>query len=370
MTPHSEAELCEIISTASTPLRIKGGGTRQALGNAVASTEQLGLEKLSGITTYEPGALTLVAKAGTPLTMIEETLAQERQQLAFEPIDHRKLLGTKGQSTIGAVAACNISGPRRLQAGACRDSLIGIRAVDGLGKVFKNGGRVMKNVTGYDLVKLLAGSFGTLGVISEVSFKVQPKPVASATIVLHRQNLDQAIALMTKALGSPNDISAAAFIPTRQEVYLRIEGLKGSVSIRTDALRSLFAAEEITVINGPSKGAKLWSGIGAADDLAGHKGDIWRISTKPSDAPLITQRIQSQTDAQFQYDWGGGLIWAAVPEGFDLRGAVAPLNGHAFLLRGDHMRAFHPLDPILETIQQGLRAKFDPKQVLNPGIMG
>ena len=187
--PASEAELAEAVRGSAGPLRIVGGGTRSGLGHAVEG-DALETGGLSGITLYEPGALTLVARAGTPLAEIEAALASEGQQLPFEPMDHRGIFGTDGSPTIGGVVAANISGPRRIQAGACRDSLIGVRFVDGRGDVVKNGGRVMKNVTGYDLVKLMAGSHGTLGVLSEVSFKVLPKPEAVGTVTVRDHSLE------------------------------------------------------------------------------------------------------------------------------------------------------------------------------------
>ena len=195
MKPTSEAELADAIRASAakgTKLHIRGGGTRAGLGHGVTG-QLVDTTGLKGVALYEPGALTIVAAAGTPLETIEKTLAKEGQRLPFEPMDHRALYGTNGKSTIGGVVAANVSGPRRIQAGACRDSLIGVRFVDGEGTVIKNGGRVMKNVTGYDLVKLMAGSHGTLGVLSEVAFKVLPMPEAGATVIVHGLDTDKGL---------------------------------------------------------------------------------------------------------------------------------------------------------------------------------
>ncbi|MDP1576710.1 MAG: FAD-binding protein, partial [Cypionkella sp.] len=237
MRPASESELSEIILGAQA-LHIQGGGTR-SVGHAVG--EVLDTSGLSGIELYEPGALTLVARSGTPLAEIEALLASERQRLAFEVPDMRALLGRQGVSTIGGVVASNASGPRRVQVGACRDALLGVRFVDGRGDVIKNGGRVMKNVTGYDLVKLMAGSKGALGVLSEISFKVQAMPEASVALVAER-DVPQGLADLRAALGSPYDISGAAWAQGR--AMIRLEGMAGSVAYRAGKLQDLLGFKQ------------------------------------------------------------------------------------------------------------------------------
>ncbi|MFT4961544.1 MAG: glycolate oxidase FAD binding subunit, partial [Paracoccaceae bacterium] len=209
MNPSSEAELAEMVAAATGALAIQGGGTR---GVSVPGTV-LSLAGLSGVDLYEPGSLTIVAGAGTPLAAIEAVLSEQNQRLAFEPMDHRGLMGTTGEPTIGGVVAANVSGPRRIQAGACRDFLLGVRFVDGAGVAIKNGGRVMKNVTGYDLVKLLAGSWGTLGVLSQVSLKVLPVSETQMTLMIRDVDVQGAVATMSRALGSPFEVSGAAFCP-------------------------------------------------------------------------------------------------------------------------------------------------------------
>ncbi|MEF3048583.1 FAD-binding protein [Pseudotabrizicola sp. L79] len=360
MRPATEEELAVCIRDAKGPLAIMGGGTRSI---ALTEGEVLSTSALRGIELYEPGALTLVALAGTPLAEIEATLAKERQRLPFEVPDMRGLLGRDGTSTIGGVVAANASGPRRVQAGACRDSLIGVRMVTGDGAIIKNGGRVMKNVTGYDLVKLVAGAWGTLGVLTEVSFKLLPVPAASATLVLRGLSDAQAVAAMSAALGSPYEVSGAAHLPG-EGTFLRIEGFAASVAYRTDRLREHLAAHGTVEVE---ENAARWPGLRDVAAFHGRAGDVWRLSVKPSDAPAITARLGADA---VQYDWGGGLIWALVPEGTDLRARLGAFQGHATRIRGQGPGAFQPEPSAIAALTQGLRAKFDPRGLFNTGLMG
>lgn len=373
MTPTSENELAEAIRSAAGPLRISGGGTR-GIGAPVVG-ETLSASALSGITLYEPGALTLVAQAGTPVAEIEAALAKENQRLAFEPMDHRTLLGTKGEPTIGGIVAGNVSGPRRIAVGACRDHALGVRFVDGAGTVIKNGGRVMKNVTGYDLVKLLTGSYGTLGVLSEVSLKVLPKPDHEAMLILHGLGPEQAVAAMSAALGSPYEVTGAAYaaVDGAQVVMIRLEGFEKSVGYRLSAMKDTLAAfGEMSDMAG-AESARAWQDIRDVAGFAAGDGDVWRVSVKPSDAPELTTRMGD--DCTVMLDWGGGLIWVQAPAGTDLRSRLGAFDGHATLIRASletraALSVFQPENPVVATLSQGLRAKFDPRGILNPGLMG
>ncbi len=374
MTPRTEDELAEMVRAANAPLRIEGGGTRGMA--ARVEGEALSTAGLSGISLYEPGALTLVAQAGTPLAEVEQALAKEGQRLAFEPMDHRGLLGSAGTPTIGGVVAGNVSGPRRIQLGACRDFLLGVRFVDGSGRVVKNGGRVMKNVTGYDLVKLMAGSHGTLGVLTEVSLKVLPAPAATGMLVCEGLEDAPAVAALSAALGSPYEVTGAAHVPGPDggaaRTMIRIEGFPNSVGYRLEELRKLLTAHgDFAPQSDPETVLSAWEAVRDVRDFAEASGNVWRLSVKPSDAPGI---VASLNGVQAIYDWGGGLVWLRVPEGFDdarIRAAVDARGGHATLVRGrSNLPAFHPAAGPTAALEAGLRARFDPRGRLNPGLMG
>ncbi len=358
MRPGTEAELAETIRSATGPVAVRGGATRSI---GVASGDELETGGLAGVELYEPGALTLVVRAGTPLAQVEAVLAGERQRLAFEVPDMRGPLARDGVSTIGGVVAANASGPRRVQVGACRDSLLGVRFVDGTGTVIKNGGRVMKNVTGYDLVKLMAGSWGTLGVLSEVSFRVQAVPEAEATLRCEGLDVRGAVAALALAMGSPYDVSGAAWSPA-SGALVRVEGLAGSVAYRAGALLNRLGTGWDVV-----EGAALWRGIRDVSAFAGVPGAVWRVAVKPSDAPDVLAAL-GPVLRDVVMDWAGGLLWVLVDEGAAVRQATR--GGHATRVRGaGDGPEFHPEAPAVAQLSAGLRAKFDPRGILNRGVM-
>lgn len=363
LRPETEEELADMVRASSADgLAIVGGGTRD-LGHPSAGA-RLVTGGLSGITLYEPGALTLVARAGTPLAEVEAALAGEGQILPFEPWDARRLSGAGGASTVGGMAAVNASGPRRIQAGACRDCMIGVRFVDGTGAVVKNGGRVMKNVTGLDLVKLMAGSHGTLGILTEVAFKVLPRPEAVTTLVLSGLDAASAGRAMRDALATPFQVSAAAHVGG--DTLLRLEGFAGSVAYRARALAAALAS------SGSARTEdRDWADIRDASSFAGREGVVWRVSVRPSDGPALGARLAG---CELAFDWGGGLVWVLAPEDLDLRAAMAGIAGHATLVRAPaparaRWGVFHPEPPAVATLSASLKARFDPRGVLNPGRM-
>lgn len=375
MTPTTEQELAEAIASAKGPLSIRGGGTRP-IGRPVVG-EVLETSGLSGITLYEPGALTLVVKAGTPVTEVEATLAAEGQRLAFEPMDHRPLLGTEGTPTMGGIAAANVSGPRRIQVGAARDFMLGVRFVDGMGNLVKNGGRVMKNVTGYDLVKLMAGSFGTLGVLSEVSFKVLPVAERALTLTLHGQTASESVASISKAMGSPYEITGAAHLD--QATHLRIEGTESSTAYRAEQLRILLGGD-IVISDDQLAQQSLWQSIRDVAPL-GSAINVWRVSMTPSKAPALLEMIRKNHEIELMMDWAGGLLWigyngdaASLHEALQ-SGIYHHGGGHVTLVKAplearQSLSVFQPEPRAIAALTQGLRGRFDPRGILNAGLMG
>jgi glycolate oxidase FAD binding subunit len=373
--PKSEADIAEIVRAGQT-LEIKGGGTRSGLGPAIDADAVLSTQSLSGVTSYDPGALNIVVAAGTPVETVVSTLAAEGQYLPFEPVDHRFLLGSSGAPSIGAIVAGNISGSRRILTGACRDSLIGVRFVNGVGEAISNGGRVMKNVTGYDLVKLLCGSWGTLGVLTEVSFKVLPKPERATTLQIDGLDISQAVQAMAAALSSPFEVSGAAHEPgPDSRTYIRVEGFDAQVDYRIGKLKTLIGGDE-ALIEGDAH-CDLWCKIRNAKAFAGDDRSVWRISVPPSEAPRFVEAIGAKTNANMLLDWGGGLIWASLDAHLGaapIQSAIDQAGGHATLTRGNEslrgsVNVLRPDGPRIAALEDALRRKFDPNGILNPGRM-
>ena len=382
LNPRDEADLADCIIKAASekePLEIVGGGSKRALGRPVLAKKTLSIAHHNGISLYEPGALTIVAKSGTPLSEVEAALARENQRLSFEPMDYRPLLGEASEPTIGGTVATNTSGPRRIQSGACRDSLIGVRFVNGEGEIIKNGGRVMKNVTGLDLVKLMCGSYGTLGVLSEVSFKVLPMNEREATLLIHGQTIETAVKKLAQALGSPFEVTGAAIVAEAAgtTAALRVEGFSGQVDYKLGNLAELLGGDS-TVLESVAHKA-FWARVRNVEDFAGHDTPVWKISVKPSDAPRVIAEVRSKMDANVMLDWGGGLIWLELPESSTahpkkIREIISAFGGHATLIRAsEEIRSstsvFHPEAARLAALSRDLRSKFDPFGILNPGRM-
>ena len=391
--PTSIDELREAIGTAlaaEEPVELIAGGTKRGLGRPLQTPHVIDLTRLSGIHDHVPNELVLTAGAATRLTAIDRALNSAGQMLAFEPPDWRALLGqVHGSPTLGGILACNLSGPRRIKAGAARDHFLGFSAVSGRAEAFKAGGKVVKNVTGYDLPKLMAGSYGTLAALAEVTVKVLPRPETAATVLITGVAPDDAVQAMAAALGSPHEISGAAYIPaaTRRPaplpaatgiVALRVEGPEPSVVFRRDALLvELAGAEKLAL--GDADTAAVWRDIANVVPLAGlAERAVWRVSVAPSRGAEVAQSIARQVDTMWFLDWGGGLLWLAVVEPGDAGAAVIRTaiggQGHATLMRGaPGLRAavpvFQPQSAALAALSRRVKEGFDPRHILNPGRM-
>ncbi len=378
-------------------LDVVGQGTKRAIGRPSQTDVTLDLSALTGVTLYEPAELVLSAHAGTPLADIEKLLEKNHQELAFEPMDYGPLLGGEaGQNytsgTIGGALATNLSGPRRIKAGAARDHFLGVTAVTGRGETIKSGGRVVKNVTGYDMCKVLAGSWGTLAAMTDVTIKVLPRAETEATVIVEGLDDRQACAAMSIAMGSPCDVSAAAHLPDHVASYfdglpkpeaatvLRLEGVAPSVKHRREQLATLMKVFGPVVMLDEKDSRALWQSVRQVKPFASEASrqrPLWRISTAPARGHEVAAAITPA--AQMYYDWAGGLIWVAMPYGDEpdaahIREAVAAVGGHATLVRASaSVRAasdvFQPQDAGLAALGKRVKDAFDPKGVLNPGRM-
>lgn len=396
LLPETEAEAVGLIRDATdkgTRLALSGNGTRAGFGNVFLADATLRSTKLSGIVDYDPAEMVMSAQAGTPLAAIEAALAQNRQMLAFEPMDHRPVMGTKGEPTIGGVFAANVSGPRRFVSGAARDSLLGLRFVNGEGEVLRAGGRVMKNVTGLDLVKLLAGSHGTLGFITEVTFRVLPVPQTAATVVLSDLEDAEAAQAMAAAMALSVEVSGSAHLPPSVKTRflagglpgyaataLRIEGPAEAVSLRAERLVTALKGYGPVARLGAQETATLWREIRDVHPYADSTTrPLWRVSVAPSAGHRLVAALRLEAGIDAFYDWQGGLVWMrmeAEPEGELLRRAIrAAGGGHATLLRASAQArattpAFEPEAPALAALSARVKAMLDPANIFSPGKMG
>jgi len=379
-------------------LELLGGGSKRAIGRPIQTDMILDLSALAGVALYEPNELVLSARAATPLAEIEALVASKGQQLAFEPMDCGPVLGGKpGSATIGGTIASNFSGPRRIKAGASRDHVLGFHGVSGRGEAFKSGGRVVKNVTGYDLGKLMAGSWGTLAALTEITIKTTPQPETARTVLIRGLAPRQAVAAMTSAMTSACDVSGAAHLPEpvaaripgpiatvgAAVTALRLEGFAPSVLHRKHMLEALLRPYgELGEVPQEVSQAQ-WKAVRdvtpfAADQPGGERA-LWRVSVPASRGADLAASIAEQADAHMLLDWAGGLVWLLLGGADDAGAAivgraVAAIGGHATLVRADpsiraRVDVFPRQGAAVAALTKRVKESFDPLRVLNPGRM-
>ena len=408
LRPENPNQVSEIIKWSlgdELPLDIAGTNTKRNLGRPILDEygsevnrmigHTLELSELNGIVLYEPEELVLTAGAGTPISDIEAVIAANGQQLAFEPMNLERLYGNDG-GTLGGVIACNLSGPRRFKSGAARDHILGIKGVSGRGELLKSGGRVVKNVTGYDLSKLMTGSYGTLAARTEITIKVLPAPENIRTLVLLDLDDETAQLVMTAAINSSHEVNGAAHLPlavalssTIKNIYssrtaitgLRLEGFGPSVDARIEALRILLKKYGDLEELDNKESITFWSEVRDVRPFQEENSVLWRMSVTPSLSPLIVRNIVSEYAGSAFYDWGGGLIWYCMKDSCEDCGAQkirSVLNksggGHATLIRADalsraQVEVFQPQSKSLAELSLRVKKSFDPKRIMNPERM-
>jgi glycolate oxidase FAD binding subunit len=381
--------------TSGQPLEIVGHGTKRAIGHACLTNAMLDLSALNGVTSYEPHELVLTVQSGASLAELQALLATRHQEFAFDPMNTASLFGTPQKlGTVGGMIASGLAGPRRVKAGGVRDHLLGLHAVSGFGESFKAGGRVVKNVTGYDLCKLVAGSWGTLAVMTEVTLKVMPRAETETTLVLVGLDDVSAGQAMTAALGSPFDVSAAAHLPkaalrgaidqlatSDATTLIRLEGIAASVAHRAASLQRELGAFGTADRLESAASTGVWEAVrdvtpfGAAGPLG--QWSVWRIVCPPAAGTGLGQALTRETGGEIIYDWGGGLVWLALPPSDDahaalLRARVGAIGGHAILLRAADaicasVDVFHPQAQGTAALNRRIKQGFDPQDIFNRG---
>ncbi|UHS62792.1 FAD-binding protein [Agrobacterium vaccinii] len=396
LLPSTETEAADIIrdhAQASRALAIFGGNTRSGFGNRVEADVSLSSRAITGIVAYNPAEMVMTVKAGTPVAEVEAALSAANQMMAFEPMDHRAIMGTAGEPTIGGVFAANVSGPRRFVAGAARDSLLGIRFINGQGEAIKAGGRVMKNVTGLDLVKLLAGSYGTLGFLTEVTFRVLPVPPAQTTLVISGLEDEAATHAMASAMATSVEVSGAAHLPESVKsrfldgslpdgaaTVLRLEGLAASVKARSQKLQTSLSGLGPSIFLSEDDSKTLWREIRDVTPYAANLAKpLWRVSVAPSQGHKLVAALRLEAGIDAFYDWQGGLVWMQMeydPEADLISHRIRALGGgHSTLIRAlpisrHGLAGFEPLLIAENELSKRIKAKLDPAGIFNPGRMG
>jgi len=396
--PDTVEELAYLVAEAAdtrTPLEVMGRGTKREVGRPVQHGAVLSTENLVGVPLYEPSELTLVALAGTPVAKVEQLLAENEQEFPFEPVDLGPVLGFgRGEATIGGMVATNISGSRRILRGSVRDHVLGVQAVNGQGEIVRAGGRVMKNVTGYDVGRALAGSWGTLAVMTEISLKVLPAQREVRTVLCFGLADGNAIEALSFAHRTPFEVSGTVHIQAElaerlsdQEIAnagaavtaLRVENFPASARYRSNRLKQMLQAYAPALELDTARSRAFWDEIRTLKVFQKPALPLWRISTLPTEAPKLVAQLAKKIDVRVLYDWSGGLIWLETPPisdvgAVEIRRTLAEFGGHATLIRAEAksravVDVFQPLDAPLMALSAGLKRAFDPIGILNPGRM-
>jgi glycolate dehydrogenase FAD-binding subunit len=396
--PDTVEELAYLVAEAAdtrTPLEVMGRGTKREVGRPVQYGAVLSTENLTGIPLYEPSELVLVAQAGTSIAQIEQALAEHEQEMPFEPIDLGPVLGFgRGQGTIGGLVATNFSGSRRILSGSVRDHVLGVQAVNGSGETIRAGGRVMKNVTGYDLSRALAGSWGTLAVMTEIAIKVLPAQREVRTVLCFGLADPNGIEALCLAMGTPFEVSGTVHMHAElaerlsdQEIAnagasvtaIRVENFPASARYRSSRLKQMLQAYAPALELDTLRSRAFWNEIRTLKMFQQADRPLWRISTVPTAAAKLVHNLARKIDVRVLYDWSGGLIWLETPPisdagAVEIRRNLAEIGGHATLIRAEAparaaIDVFQPLDKPVMALTAALKRAFDPVGILNPGRM-
>jgi glycolate dehydrogenase FAD-binding subunit len=396
--PDTVEELAYLVAEAAdtrTPLEVMGRGTKREVGRPVQYGAVLSTENLTGIELYEPSELVLVARAGTPIGQIEQALTEHDQEMPFEPIDLGPVLGFgRGQGTVGGMVATNFSGSRRILSGSVRDHVLGVQAVNGSGETIRAGGRVMKNVTGYDLSRALSGSWGTLAVMTEVAIKVLPAPREVRTVLCFGLADPNGIEALCLAMGTPFEVSGTVHMHAElaerlsdQEIAnagasvtaIRVENFPASARYRSSRLKQMLQAYAPALELDTLRSRAFWDEIKTLKMFQKAERPLWRISTLPTAAAKLVHNLARKIDVRVLYDWSGGLVWLETPPisdagAVEIRRNLAEIGGHATLIRAEAparaaIDVFQPLDKPVMALTASLKRAFDPVGILNPGRM-
>ena len=395
-SPSSENEVVDFIKDSyslQTPIEISGNNSKP-IGRLIQCSKSLQFKNFNGIVEYLPEELYIKVKSGTSLALIEAELDKKNQELAFEPSDMGFLYsGKSNKGSVGGAVACNLSGSRRFRAGALRDHILGFCGVNGKGEIIKSGGTVVKNVTGYDVSKLITGSYGTLVALTEIVLKVQPKNEESQTLLINNINLKMALNVFSKAMHTSVEISGACFYPAKISKFfklndldtntsitaIRLEGPKISVSERVNTLKKLFSDYKTTISVLENYQSRIfWQNTTDLQFFNNSKNVVAKIILPPLNADQLMNKFENE-ELKYVVDWAGNLIWVELPENDSvllkhLRTEILKLSGHMTIIKApNHVRIredfLTTVDENIKVLSLKIKESFDPKKILNPGKM-